>query len=383
MPGLAGQIATGIVPVRSTFWSRVASWLVPPRRVKPTKTGWLYTGLSAAIAIAALNTGNNVLFIFLGLLFGLVAASGMWSEAVLRHVDARVQPGPWIDAGSAAAIPYRITVRRKRINSYLLQVFPEIRHPDDRPRTAWQKWKRNRWWTPLERNGVRIVSSPWVQQVLAGTTFDAHVEVRFARRGIYRVQHVEIGTLFPFGIIEKRRRNDDGAEIVVAPAPLGAAELSDLEQPSPEAEQTGRHADPTGEYDGLRPFQPGDSPRLISWRASARSGELMVRIHRELVAPRVVLELEPFGGQPEELFNNLVEQKRLDRQVALARTLIESLREQGYEVRLHDLPSGRGGLSGPEARVLAGWNGEPLSPVPAVPGEGRLRIARNGQIVVG
>ncbi len=354
--------------------------MVPPRRVKPTKTGWLFTALSGAIAIAALNTGNNIIYILLGLQFGIVAASGLWSEAVLRFLYADILPGPWVEAGKPAALRFRIEVKRKRWAAYLLQIFPDIRRSDDVPRSAGQRWKRSRWWTPLDRSGVKIVRSPWVRHVLPGDTFEGHLEMQFARRGIYGVRHVEIATLFPFGIIEKRRRNDSATEIVVAPERLESSEAGDTASASPEAEQTGRRLDPSGEFDGLRPFQPGDPVRLISWKTTARTGALTVKINRELLAPKVMVELEPFSGRPEELLNP-VEQKRLDRQTALARTVVELMRESGHDVYLHDLPGARSGLSDAEARVLATWNGEKLPSSPASSSGEAVRIMRNGQVV--
>jgi uncharacterized protein (DUF58 family) len=47
------------------------------------------------------------------------------------------------------------------------------------------------------------------------------------------------------------------------------------------------------EFHALRAFRPGDSPRWIHWRTSARRGELMVREFEDLPADNLVLVLEP------------------------------------------------------------------------------------------
>jgi len=360
-----------------------ASWWVPPRRVNPTKAGWLFTGLSAAVAIAALNTGNNVLYILLGLHFGIVTTSGLWSETVLRKLDAEFVPPPWLPAGAAVTLRYRFDLRGRRLPAYLLQVFPDIRRDGDVPQTFWQRWRRSRWWTPLYRkeSGVRIVSSPWIRHLPKNEVVEGHVEVQFDRRGLYRLLHAESGTVFPFGIIEKRRRNDQNLELVVAPPLVDASELESAGSAGADSEAAGRRLDPAGEFDGLRPFQAGDSPRLISWKTTARTGQLTVRLHREVLSPELAVVLEPFSGRPEELANP-PEQRRLDRQVSIARTLVESLRSEGYRVQLHDSPQARSGLSDAEARLLAAWQGERL-PEPSASGTsgGRIMVTRTGKIV--
>ncbi len=368
---------------RPSLLRQFASWWVPPRRVKPTKAGWLFTGLSAAVAIAALNTGNNVLYILLGLHFGIVTTSGLWSETVLRKLDAEFAPPSWLPAGVPVTLRYRFDLRGRRLPAYLLQVFPDIRRDGDIPVTFWQRWRRSRWWTPLYRkeSGVRVVSSPWIRHLPKGETVEGHVEVQFDRRGIYRLLHAETGTMFPFGIIEKRRRNDQNVELVVAPPLADASDLDTAESAGTDSETAGRRLDPAGEFDGLRPFQAGDSPRLISWKTTARTGQLTVRLHREVLSPEIAVVLEPFTGRPEELANP-PEQRRLDRQVSIARTLVETLRSEGYRVQLHDSPQASSGLSDAEARLLAAWQGEGLPQPPAAKGPGdRVTVTRTGKIV--
>src|SRR5439155_17840977 len=49
------------------------------------------------------------------------------------------------------------------------------------------------------------------------------------------------------------------------------------------------------EFHGLRTFRPGDSPRWIHWRTTARSGELMVREFDHGTHHDLLLIVEPFA----------------------------------------------------------------------------------------
>ncbi len=70
-------------------------------------------------------------------------------------------------------------------------------------------------------------------------------------------------------------------EIVVYPAlaPLPAVVLRGL--PSPPAPARNKGPSRHGELAGLRAFRPGDDPRGIHWRTSARRGMLLVREHED------------------------------------------------------------------------------------------------------
>jgi uncharacterized protein (DUF58 family) len=52
------------------------------------------------------------------------------------------------------------------------------------------------------------------------------------------------------------------------------------------------------EFHGLRTFRPGDSPRWIHWRTSARRGELMVREFDQGTHNDLCLIVEPYSQRP-------------------------------------------------------------------------------------
>src|SRR5205085_9553237 len=103
------------------------------------------------------------------------------------------------------------------------------------------------------------------------------------------------------------------------------------------------------EFHGLRTFRPGDSPRWIHWRTSARRGELMVRefdqgSHYDLLL--IVEAYEPEGGK-----------SHLEAAVSLAASIAwQWARDGGDRVVL--------AIAGRESTVLATRDGrDPVSGV--------------------
>ncbi|HZN92979.1 MAG TPA: DUF58 domain-containing protein, partial [Myxococcales bacterium] len=71
------------------LWRRARRWLRPPRTLKTTRTGRTYLVLTLGVGFGALNTGNNLLYLLLGLLLSMIVLSGVLSERALRDLQVR------------------------------------------------------------------------------------------------------------------------------------------------------------------------------------------------------------------------------------------------------------------------------------------------------
>ena len=60
--------------------------LRPPRRLKLTREGKYLIGITFGVGFAAINTGNNLLYLLLGMLLSLIVVSGVLSELSLRKL---------------------------------------------------------------------------------------------------------------------------------------------------------------------------------------------------------------------------------------------------------------------------------------------------------
>jgi uncharacterized protein (DUF58 family) len=173
-------------------------------------------------------------------------------------------------------------------------------------------------------------------------------EARIHRRGVYRISSFLSATRFPFGLFERRRLVEEATALTVLPSPgrLAREAKASLSRASRHAEA--RRAGRPGheEFHALRPFLPGDNPRLIHWRTSARAGELMRREYRADAGAEWVVLLDAF---PPEILRQ--EAKRVfERAISCCATLLVEASRDGRRARLllpgrHPLDaSGRGGL---------------------------------------
>jgi uncharacterized protein (DUF58 family) len=117
----------------------------------------------------------------------------------------------------------------------------------------------------------------WIDPLGPGEKREIVVEGTFPRRGVVRDADAGIVSRFPLGLFRKYRRAAVPREIVVYPLP----------QPSPVEEipaedVRGGRSHPTRRGTGpdirtLREFQPGDDPRDLHWKQSARMRRWIVR----------------------------------------------------------------------------------------------------------
>ncbi|MBI4635338.1 MAG: DUF58 domain-containing protein [Candidatus Rokubacteria bacterium] len=244
-------------------------FLRPRRTIWPTRDGWW--GLFAAVGVgfAAINTGNNLLYLLASLLLGLIVVSGVLSEQSMRRLRLVAVLPDEIHAGRPALFGTRITNRKRWLSSYSITV--EVLAPaGGRPRSLYL---------------LRL--PPGDERLL---TWEETLPVR----GRHRLPGLRVTTRFPFGLFRKAGRAVLESEVVVYPAlrPVSPEMLRLVGGTGPRAvRRRGRgHA-----LYNLREYRPGDDPRLIHWRSSAKASALMVRELEDETAVDTRLVLEGTG----------------------------------------------------------------------------------------
>ena len=296
------------------------------RKLKFTRLGRWYCGLTVGIGLAAINTGNNLLFLVLGLLLGSIVVSGLLSEnAVLRVSLQRRLP----QAGTAGepTLVGLVARRTGKLPAFSLE---------------------------LREAGGEVQGSGYLLVLPAGATEEVTYRFTPQRRGLYKFAQLEVSTRSPFGFFEKSRPIDAPGALLVYPRVVPAPVVQ-VRSPGREGEQPRQRVGHGQEVHGLRDHRVGEDVRSIHWKSSARAARLVAVEREEERRVRVCVELDHRGltGEP------------LERAIELAAALFVRSLDQGAEAALalsgYTLPPS----SGPEQVRLGLTALALLEPLPA------------------
>jgi len=160
----------------------------------------------------------------------------------------------------------------------------------------------DRWITVTVREVRATDARSWfVPGLPAGQTALTSVERVYHRRGRYPVPAIEAVSGYPFGLAQFTRPLTDVGGILVLP-PIGTIDVTQMRRwmvrsgtgDARTSRPSARHAPADGDLRGVRPYRPGDSPRDVHWKTTARRGTLMVREYDALAPLDLVLIVEPW-----------------------------------------------------------------------------------------
>lgn len=237
------------------------------------------------LGLAAVTSGNNLLYLILSGLLAVLIISGLTSALNLSGMVLRFRLPPEVFAGEPVPVAFTLTNAKGFWPAYSLTVSAASRSEaggsGERPEAS-----------------LRPV---YVAYLRRRDSVSAASEIVYPRRGRYATTAFMLTTRFPFGLIKKRRRfqaDEREPEMLVYPAPLAPPRFN----PARLRAGAGAPRNVRGEGQDLyriRPHQPGDSARQVHWKASARAGALRVREFGDEDAARARLRLAlPRGLAP-------------------------------------------------------------------------------------
>jgi uncharacterized protein (DUF58 family) len=266
--------------------------------VRMTRIGTSYLVFTLVIGFAALNTGNNALYIGLTFMLGCLLLSGVASKGGLTHLDVELRGLDEAWAGRRAEAVLRVT-------------------------------NRSRIWNVRD---VVVTSAEVAQPVLVPIVerrshADVNAAFVFQRRGIASIQRVDLYTRYPFGFFLKKRRVKMSGEVVVFPRLLPDDVSRDRFRPVIGDELSANRPGYGTEIHSFREYVRGDSLRHVHWRKSASLGRWIMK-QTEAEASRVMhVVVDPF--KPRAISDDAFEEM-----ISAAATLIYHALQRGLNVTL-------------------------------------------------
>ncbi len=247
------------------------------RRLRITFEGKAFLLLTLGVGAAAVNTGNNLLYVALSMNLALIVLSGVLSEWRLRGIAVEVLHASEAFAARESLLTVACTAEGKRFPPAELSL-------------------------SLVVGGERL--SLGFPDLPAGGRAGRVLSIRPRHRGILPAGPCTVSTTFPFALFEKSTDMETRAALLVYPEPA-AAGAPHGEAPAPGQEKTGGSNGRQGSsIRGAREHEPGDPVRDIHWKASARMGKWMVKEREREEAP--VADLHLPGPCPPDEFERAV-----------------------------------------------------------------------------
>ncbi len=263
--------------------------------MKSTREGKRFAIASALIAVAAVNTGNNLIYLIFSLMLSLLALSVLLLKVNLSGLSLAVGNAPVLFAGQEASLILRLNNHKRLFPSYSVEcLLPGVLAP------------------------AYFVTAPPLRSV------EKEVAVKFERRGVYSYGNFRSKSCFPFILFIGTRSLKATGEVLVYPAIMSVEGLIDGIRGN-EGTDAFRLSNSGDDIYSLRKFRDGDDRRRIHWKASAKTGDLLVKEYADFDAERVTVVLNnllPEGGQ---LF---------EKAVSLTASFAKYFLDSGYSVRV-------------------------------------------------
>lgn len=242
-----------------------------------TRSGGLYILTVFLIALAAVNTGNNLLYLMLALLLAATIVSGAAARLSLRSLFVSLQVPQNVFVGEDVSIKISLKNQKHRLTAFSILV-EDLELIRARRRAAWFG-KVLAWGSAAVPGAPRhpvLQHAAYFPAIPPGETRAELITQSFTRRGNYRLDGLHLSTRFPFGLFCRGERIAVEGVVLVYPTIREiSSELHLL--PFLPGKLEGKHPGPGESLYAVRKYLDGESARIIHWKATAKTGKLMAR----------------------------------------------------------------------------------------------------------
>jgi uncharacterized protein (DUF58 family) len=317
----------GVFRALGRLFRRVLVGLWPTQRQVWTREGVGYIAIWVGLLLTGLYHQINLILLVAGLAAGPIVGSSFSSAAMLRKLRVMRRVPAYVFAGEPLHLDYTLENDRRWAAALALSVEDDL--------------------VPMDRaiaGSISLTPRVFFSRVPGRDKMRVRWQGPSPQRGKYLLRSLDLVTRSPFGLLERRETIPMPDQLLVYPTVGQLTRRWHLVQRQASETRRGQRHDRSAqqqEYHGLRDYRPGDSPRWIHWRTSARIGKPMVKEFEQQNEQDLAVLIDPWLPR-----SKMTQEQReaLEQVIRFAATLcLETCRHQGR-------------------RLLLGWTG----PTPGV-----------------
>ena len=217
------------------------------------------------LGFAAVNTGNNLLFLLVSALLGFMSVSGVLGKWNLDRIGVRYLPPGEIYDGLPTLLGIELVNRRRWLPIFLMEVIvaeSTVFFPLVDPRKSRQK----------------------------------HLEITLSGRGRRQLPAVAVRSRFPVNFFVRSQGLIIDQDVTVFPAPLPCSDLRQVDSGGEQGTQQHWQKGYEGDINRINDYQGGEPLKSIHWKLSARHDRLKVKELSAATRKPVVLDLAELPG---------------------------------------------------------------------------------------
>ncbi len=232
--------------------------------IKITRAGYIYIFLTICLGFAAINTGNNLVYLITSALLGFMGISGFFGRKNIYNLKVTIEFPDEVFANNE--FPLKVTLENKRnfFPAFLIKVSFDNKE----------------------------VLFPFVEEK---NFSEKYVTFKFKERGLNKIENSVISSPFPFNFFVRFNNLKSNFQKTVFPEPVKYPEniFIDTESNLTGAKQTDKKGF-SGDILFIREYEQSDPIKLIHWKSSAKTDKLMVKELTDDTDSSLIIDFENF-----------------------------------------------------------------------------------------
>lgn len=225
--------------------------------------------MTLLLGFAAVNTGNNLLYLLVSALLGFMTVSGILGRWNLAGLGVHIEVPDEIYDGVETLLTIRLENRRSFLPAFLIEVV-----------------------LPAGRATFTLVER-------RGSASETLVAV-FHGRGLHTLDRAQARSIFPINFFVRSFPVPVDRSLTVFPAPHLCRPAGEAGRKAAGGELPVSRKGYEGEISRISDYRGGEPLKLIHWKLSARQGVLKVKELSAAARPPVTIELDLLPGGLEE-----------------------------------------------------------------------------------